>query len=167
MKLVNKSRLVIAVVGLGSILAVGTASADYRVTAFGEALAYRALLSGNVESARSAFASKDLARMDFVAANNLCVTQILAKELDAAIDSCTVALNKLEKDLELGMSAEKSAKASIYSNLAVARAMSGDLVGASGDLEKALDLNVRDRNASRNYNLVSSMAMPAEIARNL
>lgn len=165
MKLFKKSHLAMAAVSLGSLLVASTASADYHVTAFGESTAYRSLLSKDAESAKEALGSKDLAKMDFIAANNLCVAQILAKELSLAIESCSLALEKVEKDMMLGMSAEKSAKASIYSNLAVARAMSGDMLGASSDLEKALEFNSSDRNASLNYNLISaSMAMPAEIA---
>ena len=165
MKLFKKSHLAMAAVSLGSLLVASTASADYHVTAFGESTAYRSLLSKDAESAKEALGSKDLAKMDFIAANNLCVAQILAKELSLAIESCSLALEKVEKDMMLGMSAEKSAKASIYSNLAVARAMSGDMLGASSDLEKALEFNSSDRNAALNYNLISaSMAMPAEIA---
>ena len=163
MKLFTKSRIAIAALGLGSMLAAGTASADYRVTAFGDAVAYKALIAKDVASAKSAFYTTDLTKLDFIAANNLCVTQILAKELSAAIESCSLALDKAESDLELTVSTEKSAKASIYSNLAVAKAMSGDLTGASVDLEKALLLNSRDRNAVSNYSLISS-TMPAPAA---
>ncbi len=162
MKLFTKSRIALAAIGLGSMLVAGTASADYRVTAFGDAIAYKALIAKDVVSAKSAFYTTDLSKLDFVAANNLCVTQILAKELVSAIESCSLALEKAEIDLELSAMTEKSAKASIYSNLAVAKAMSGDLTGASIDLEKALLLNSRDRNAVSNYNLISStLAVPA------
>lgn len=166
MKLFTTSRLILSAIGLSSLLAAGTAAADYRVTAFGDAVAYRALMTRDVESAKSAFSSKDLAKLDFIAANNLCVTQILAKELGSAIESCSIALEKVESDFGLGLMTEKSAKASIYSNLAVAKAMSGDVAGASSDLEKALMLNSRDRNASSNYNLISStVSATAEIAQ--
>jgi|GEM_PF-396190 len=169
MKLITKSRIAIAALGLASMFAASTASADYRITAFGDAIAYRALLAKDVESAKSAFTTADMAKLDFVAVNNLCVTQILAEELPAAIESCSLALEKVEADRELGLASEKSAKASIYSNLAVAKAMSGDLSGASVDLEKALLLNGRDRNAVSNYNLISSSmeVAPADIAQAL
>ena len=167
MKLFTKSRIAIAALGLGSMLVAGTASADYRVTAFGDAVAYDALIAKDVASAKSAFYTADLTKLDFVAANNLCVTQILSKELEAAIESCSLALEKADGALEISATTEKSAKASIYSNLAVAKAMSGDLTGASVELEKALLLNSRDRNAVSNYNLISSTidAPSAEIAQ--
>jgi hypothetical protein len=162
MKLLSKSRIAIAALGLGSLFISATASADYRVTAFGDAVAYQALIAKDVASAKSAFYTADMSKLDFIAANNLCVTQILAKELDAAIESCSLALSKAEADYELSTMSAKSAKASIYSNMAVAKAMSGDMLGASGDLEKALLLNSRDRNAVSNYNLISStLAVPA------
>lgn len=167
MKLFTKSRIAITALGLGAMLAASTAAADYRVTAFGDAVAYKALIAKDVASAKSAFYTTDLSKLDFIAANNLCVTQILAEELSAAIESCSLALEKAERDLGLTVSAEKSAKASIYSNLAVAKAMSGDLSGASVELEKALLLNSRDRNAASNYSLISGIvsAPAADIAQ--
>lgn len=167
MKLLTKSRIAVAALGLGSMLAAGTASADYRITAFGDAIAYEALIEKDVASAKSAFYTTDLSKLDFVAANNLCVTQILSKELVAAIESCSLALEKADGALDLSATSEKSAKASIYSNLAVAKAMSGDLTGANVDLEKALLLNSRDVNAVSNYSLISSTIAEstAEIAQ--
>jgi len=167
MKLFTKSKLALVAAGLGSILAASSASAEYRVTAFGDAIAYKALISMDVESAKSEFYTKDLTKLDFVAANNLCVTQILSKELSDAIATCNMALEKVETDFELSAGLEKEAKASIYSNLAVAKAMNGDLTGASADLERALMLNIRDRNAKVNYNQISStMDVSGDIAQN-
>lgn len=151
-----KPRLAVIAAGLGSMLAAGSAAAEYRVTAFGDAIAYKALISMDVDSAKSAFYTKDLTKLDFVAANNLCVTQILSKELSAAIETCSMALEKVDLDFELTSVLEKEAKASIYSNLAVAKAMSGDYTGASADLERALELNGRDRNATVNYSQISA-----------
>ncbi len=168
MKLFSTSKLTLAAAGLASLLMAGTASADYRVTAFGHTTEYSALLSKDVESAKSIFSNRELSKLDFVAANNLCVTQILAEEFSAAISSCATALEKVEAELGIGVATEKTAKASILSNLAVAKAMSGDVTGASSDLERALLLNARDRNAMSNYNLISAMpAAAAEIARNI
>ena len=48
------------------------------------------------------------------------------------------------------------ALASIYSNLAVAKVMTGDAAGANVDLEMALSLNEKDGNASINYDLIST-----------
>ncbi|GAB5499906.1 MAG: hypothetical protein PsegKO_22170 [Pseudohongiellaceae bacterium] len=163
----SKTRLALIAAGLGSVLAASSASAEYRVTAFGDAIAYKALISMDVESAKSAFYTKDLTKLDFVAANNLCVTQILSKELSAAIASCELALEKVETDFELTVSLEKEAKASIFSNLAVAKAMSGDLTGASADLERALMLNVRDQNAKVNIRQISAnLDVSGDIAQN-
>ncbi|MEQ8409234.1 MAG: hypothetical protein RKH07_13260 [Gammaproteobacteria bacterium] len=168
MKFITTSRLTLAAAGLASLLLAGTASADYRVTAFGETAEYSALLSKDVESAKSIFSKREIAKLDFISANNLCVTQILAKEFSEAISSCATALEKVDAELGIGVTTEKTAKASILSNLAVAKAMNGDVSGASMDLERALLLNSRDRNAVSNFNLISALpTVSADIAGNI
>lgn len=103
--------------------------------------------------------------LDFVEANNLCVTQILAKEYSAAESACAMALEKIDYDYSLGLIAKKAARASIYSNLAVALAMNGNMPAASTALEKALALNSRDANAVANYSLVNSKSPASELAQ--
>lgn len=61
--------------GLGLALFAGTASAEYRVTAFGYSSEYKALLSRDVASAKSILGDRSIALLDFVEANNLCVAQ--------------------------------------------------------------------------------------------
>ncbi len=157
----------IGVASLLMILGAGSASADYRITAFGDAIAYRALLTRDAEAAISALGSRNSAILKFDEINNLCVAYILDANYSAAIASCERALLKLERELKLTMNAEKSAKASIYSNMAVAKALAGDLTGASEDLQQALSFNGRDRNALENLELISAKRAPGAIAGNL
>ncbi|MEZ5489819.1 MAG: hypothetical protein R3F50_05825 [Gammaproteobacteria bacterium] len=165
MKHIIKSRLLLATTGLCSLLLSATASADYRVTAFGYSSEYDALLSQDVASAKSILRDRSLDSLDFVKANNLCVTQILTEEFAAAEVACSAALEKVEKDLSIGVVATRDAKASIYSNLAVALAMSGNIAAASAALETALSLNSRDKNAVANYSLVSQKLPASELAQ--
>jgi len=165
MKLFSKTRLVLSVVGLGSLLAAGTASADYRVAAFGYSSEYDAILSKDVDTAMSIFSNRSLGRLDFVESNNLCVTQILAKEFGAAVASCDAALRKVGSDKSVGIVKQRSAMASIHSNLAVAKALSGDIEGASAELEKALSLNSRDANAVANYSELQASRPASELAQ--
>lgn len=167
MKLPAKSRILLTAASLGVALFAGSSSAEYRVTAFGYSDEYAALLSKDVASAKSILGDRAIAQLDFIEANNLCVAQILASELGSAVASCTAALRKVEADLSINRAGGRIAKASIYSNLAVARVMSGDVMGASGDLESALTLNARDRNAISNYVLIHDLATVAEVAQSL
>lgn len=167
MKFASKTRSLITAAGLLSMLAAGNAAADYRVTAFGYSSEYEAVLSGDVATAKSILSKRSLASLDFVESNNLCVTQILAREFPAAVASCSAALEKIESDRAISAITERTAKASIYSNLAVAKAMSGDLGGASEALETALSLNASDRNAVANYSQVREIAPVTEVAQNL
>jgi Flp pilus assembly protein TadD len=54
------------------------------------------------------------------------------------------------------LSRRNEVKAAIYSNLAVAKAMNGDLTGAQTDLGKALALNARDKNAVQNKGYITN-----------
>lgn len=165
MKHIINSRLLLATTGLCSLLLSATASADYRVTAFGYSSEYDALLSQDVASAKSILRDRSLDSLDFVQANNLCVTRILSEEFAAAEAACSAALEKVEKDLSIGVVATRDAKASIYSNLAVALAMSGNISAAGAALETALSLNSRDKNAVANYSLVSQKLPASELAQ--
>lgn len=158
-------KLLVTAAGLCSVLLAGAASADYRITAFGHSSEYEALITGNVQRAKFLLGDRSLSSRDFVAANNYCVAQILAKEFSSAEEACTIALTKVESDHTLRDAEEKSAKASIYSNLAVALAMGGDIESASDALDKALSFNSRDRNAIANYDLVSEKLPANELAR--
>ena len=156
MKYSSHSKLALIALTLASSFATSGALADYRLTAFSGTVGFKALVSEDLSTAKSAFASRSLERMDYFEANNLCVAQILLEELEAAITSCSSAIEKADSSSELTVRNEKVALASVYSNLGVAKAMTGDTAGASTDLEMALSLNKRDGNASINYDLIST-----------
>jgi hypothetical protein len=150
------TRIFAAVIGLAAMLTAGTAAAEYRVTAFGNAKAYTALISKNLSDAEIAFSRSKLEVLDFGSSNNLCVTKILGNELDEAVGACEAALEKLNSEIYISASSEKAAKASIYSNLAVAKALGSDLSAASTLLEISLSHNPDDENAQINYELIAA-----------
>ena len=156
MKTSTTSKVAALALTLASTFAATGAYADYHLTAFSDTHGFRALLAEDVAAAEATFASRKIERMDYFEANNLCVAQILMEEFDAAISSCSTAIEKVEFSSELGLIDEKVALASIYSNLAIAKVMSGDTAGANTDLEMALSLNQKDGNASMNYDLISA-----------
>lgn len=73
-----------------------------------------------------------------------------------AISACEAALEKLTNEVYISVMSEKAAKASIYSNLAVAEALSGNLSVANGYLEISLSYNSDDANALANYDLIAT-----------
>lgn len=156
MKIISHSKLALIALALTSSFATSGALADYRLTAFSDTVGFRALVNEDLPAAKSAFASHSLKTMDYFEANNLCVAQILLEEFEAAITSCSSALEKAEASSELTVRNQKVALAAVYSNLAVAKAITGDTAGASIDLEMALSLNQKDGNASLNYDLIST-----------
>ena len=156
MKIISHTKLALIALTLTSSFATSGALADYRLTAFSDTPGFRALVNEDLPAAKSIFASRSLQKMDYFEANNLCVAQILLEEFEAAIVSCSSAIEKAESSSELTIKNEKVALASVYSNLAVAKAITGDTAGASVDLEMALSLNQKDGNASINYGLIST-----------
>lgn len=156
MKYFSHSKLALIALTLASSFATSGALADYRLTAFSDTIGFKALVDEDLAATKSTFASRSLKGMDYFEANNLCVAQILLEEFEAAITSCSSALEKAETSSELTIRNEKVAIASVYSNLAVAKAITGDTAGASIDLEMALSLNQKDGNASINYDLIST-----------
>lgn len=150
------TRIILSAFGFAAMLAAGTASAEYRLTAFGDAKAYTALIAMDVNKAQSAFRNSKLAVLDFAEANNLCVMKILSKELADAVSACESSLEKLSSEVYISTTSEKSAKASIYSNLAVATALAGDFGSANRYLELSLSYNSDDENALTNYDLIAT-----------
>lgn len=150
MKIVNTARLWASVGGLCTALISASAAAEYRLTAIAEATAYAALLSGDVARASEQFELASSSDMDFAALNNLCVKEVLARELDSALASCEAALDKLDLGAGLAIRGERAARAAILSNRAVAAALQGDVETALVDVERALALNGADRNARIN-----------------
>jgi hypothetical protein len=151
----------IAAASLSSLFAASIASAEYHVTAFGDTAGYYNLVSLDAEPVLSTLSGR--LALDYAEANNLCVAQILAKDYSAAVASCELALEEVREAFDLTMSTEKSAKASIFSNMAVAKALAGDLEAANEDLKMALSLNGRDGNAVANFAEVSAK-LPSGIA---
>ena len=157
MKRTLATRTAISALGFVAMLAAGTAAAsEYRVTAFGNTKAYTALISQDVSKAERELSSVELTGMDFAEANNLCVTKILSKELSIAVVACEAALDKLTGEVYISAISEKSAKASIYSNLAVAEALSGNMSAANDYLDMSLSFNADDENALANYDLIAT-----------
>ncbi|MEX0963892.1 MAG: hypothetical protein WDZ52_07630 [Pseudohongiellaceae bacterium] len=156
MKTLTRTKIAALALTLTSAFATTSAFADYHLTAFSDTVGFQALLAEDVAAAKATFASRRIERMDYFEANNLCVAQILMEEFDAAIASCSTALDKAEFSSELTVERENIALAAIYSNLAVAKVMVGDTAGANSSLEIALLLNEKDGNANMNYNLISA-----------
>ena len=150
-----KTHLILSTISMIATLGSTTAFADYRLTAFGDSLGYSALIAKDVSTATSLFEDHNVEHMDFLEINNLCVSQILDSEFDAAIESCAAALDLSETDYSVTYKSRREAKASILSNLAVAKALNGDLTGAQSNLEMALSLNSSDRNAIANIDLLA------------
>ncbi len=164
MKTFSKTRVLIAAAGFLSVMAASSASAEYRVTVFGHTAGYSDLLSKDAATAASYLKKRSASKMNYLELNNLCVTEILLKEFEAAVASCGSALSKASTSYDLSVRVEKTVKASIYSNMAVAKAMSGDVISAKVDLETALSLNARDKNANSNYGVIAASAAESEIA---
>jgi hypothetical protein len=156
MKYFSHSKLALLALTLASSFATSGALADYRLTAFSDTIGFQALLKKDLTKAEAIFSSRSLKNMDYFEANNLCVAQILLEQYDVAITSCSSALEKSKFSVELGFRKEKVALAAVYSNMAVAKVMSGDTDGANVDLEMALSLNEKDGNANINYDLIST-----------
>ncbi|MFT4888728.1 MAG: tetratricopeptide (TPR) repeat protein [Pseudohongiellaceae bacterium] len=146
------------IAGALSITAASSALAEYRLTAFGNTIGYRSLISADVESIESTFGRISLSGLDHFEANNLCVAHILLKDFNQAISTCNAAIEKTKKAYSTSPMAINSATASIYSNMAIAKAMSGDKISAIQDLELALSFNRQDKNVNTNYNQLSSIA---------
>ena len=156
MKTSTHSKIAALALTIVSSFTTTGAFADYHLTAFSDTLGFKELLAEDIAAAEATFGRRKIERMDYFEANNLCVAQILMEEFETAISSCSTALEKAEFSSELSVKDEKIALAAIYSNLAVAKVMSGDAAGANVDLETALSLNQKDSNASMNYDLIST-----------
>lgn len=143
-------------VALLSLFVSNIAIAEYKLTAFGDSTAYAALINQDVDGARAKLRFISMQEMDFADANNLCVAEVLEKDFAAAVAACELALERVELEPYISLLSESLAKASIYSNLAVAKALAGDLSAASSYLELSLSLNDEDANALSNYDLISA-----------
>ena len=156
MKSIAHSKIAALALTLASTFATTGAFADYHVAAFSDTLGFGALLKKDVALVEKTFATSKVERMDFFEINNLCVAQIILEDFESAVSSCGVALEKADYSSELTAEGQKVALAAIYSNLAIAKVMSGDSAGASVALETSLSLNQKDGNASMNYDLIKT-----------
>ncbi len=169
MKFSIKSQVVFIIAGFCSLIFSANALADYRVTALGHSSEFGALLGKNVSNAKVILSDQPLVNLDFLEANNLCVTHILDKNYTAAELACSAALEKLDsisimEEVTMGTVTRRKAKSAIYSNLAVAKALNGDVTNAVAALEEALSVNPGDRNAIANYGLVSERLPESRLA---
>ena len=85
------------------------------------------------------------------------------EDFNAAITNCQVAIEKSGKSRDIGFSNKRKALASIHSNLAVAKALSGDVEGAQHELQMALSLNSRDTNVKLNIEWLESSNLVARL----
>tara|TARA_B100000700_G_scaffold88969_1_gene100375 strand:- start:5120 stop:5602 length:483 start_codon:yes stop_codon:yes gene_type:complete len=147
---------------LTTILFSNQTLAEIRMTAFAAAPAFNALKVGNAEWALRFFENRKLENMNFSAANNLCVAQVLKKQLTRANSSCEAALTKTAKSAYLtGARRRKEAEAIILSNLAMIGLLSGNLEAAREYAEQASARNTLDRETKAL--LDSSMSRPLAI----
>ena len=155
MFLIRKSLIVVALVISGTFSALTNATEEYRLSAFADVLGYAQIKANDVIEAKDFMATKIKKKPDFLELNNFCVLGVLVEDFSAAIESCEAAIEMSDKTRKIGFSSKKKALASIHSNLAIAKALSGDLQGAEYELQMALTLNSRDSNVKMNIESVS------------
>ena len=163
MLLIKKSLIVLVLSISGIFSAFTNASEEYRLSAFADVLGYAQIQAKEVIEAKEFMSYRTKKKGDFLELNNLCVLGVLVEDFSAAIESCETALEISDRSRGIGFSSKKKALASIHSNLAVAKALNGDLEGAEYELEVALSLNSRDANIKvniqwlENSNLVAAL----------
>ena len=108
-------------------------------------------------------ATKIKKKLDFLELNNFCVLGVLVEDFSAAIESCEAAIKLSAKSREIGFFSKKKVLASIHSNLAVAKALSGDAEGAENELQMAITLNSRDGNVKMNIEWLESSNLIASL----
>ena len=160
---IRKSLIIVALGISGSFAAFSNATEEYRLSAFADVLGYAQIKANNVNEAKAFMAAKIKKKSDFLELNNFCVLAVLVEDFNAAIESCETAIEMSEKSREIGFSSKKKALASIHSNLAVARALNGDLEGAEYELQIALTLNSRDTNVKLNMEWLEASNLLASL----
>ena len=159
-----RKSLIVAVLGMsGSFAAFTNATEEYRLSAFADVLGYAQIIANDVIEAKTFMATKIKKKPDFLELNNFCVLGVLVEDFSAAIESCEAAIEMSAQSREIGFSSKKKALASIHSNLAIAKALSGDLEGAEYELEVALTLNSRDTNVKINIEWLETSNLIASI----
>ena len=163
MFLIRKTLLVAALGISGTFSALTSATEEYRLSAFADVLGYAQIKSNDVIEAKDFIATKMKRKPDFLELNNFCVLGVLVEDFSSAIESCEAAIEMSDKSREVGFSSKKKAMASIHSNLAIAKALSGDLEGAEYELQVALTLNSRDTNVKMNIEWLESSNLIASL----
>jgi len=152
-----KGVLVTTVFVIMSGLGCSFAAAEYQLTIFPEGKGYQSIQRGNAREILADFEYGRLRPRDFLDLNNICVSQILANRLENAILSCRKAVEQVPGSRTVAKLSKRKALATIYSNLAVARAKSGDLQGALNDLGVALNSYSPNSSAKINMDQITSM----------
>ena len=157
-----KGGLITVVTGIiAAFSSVSSAGDEYRLSAFADVSGYAQIKSNNIEEAKEFIVARSGKKMDFLELNNLCVLELLVKDFSSAVESCETALIKSTSTRAIGFGAKKKVAASIHSNLAVGKALNGDLEGAKIELEMALSLNSFDKNAKANLEWLASSVLIA------
>ena len=157
-----KGGLITVVTGIiAAFSSVSSAGDEYRLSAFADVSGYAQIKSNNIEEAKEFIVARSGKKMDFLELNNLCVLELLVKDFSSAVESCETALTRSTNTRAIGFGAKKKVAASIHSNLAVGKALNGDLEGAKIELEMALSLNSFDKNAKANLEWLASSVLIA------
>ncbi|MFT7686874.1 MAG: hypothetical protein ACI9FB_002222 [Candidatus Azotimanducaceae bacterium] len=160
MKFLSKKLRYLGILGLLTMTISGSAFAEYYISAFDNGKAFNSLIRGDVEGAMKKFSQTGDRKLSYADINNLCVGQVLSKETAGAVGTCLSALDKVGPSI---LYKERSSmKSAIYSNLAVARALNGDKVGAIEAVRFSIRLNGRNENALKNHELLMSNQLAAD-----
>jgi Tfp pilus assembly protein PilF len=153
-----------ASIALTALLAVGTANAGFRMTAFGDTLGFDEIMSGDYDAASEILDSRYAELNRYARHANLCVSLLKSKDVDRAMMSCQRALNvaptnvaptDLSSSLMPGAGKRMAIMTHLYSNRGVVRAVAGDAFGARADFERALALDADNANARMNLEYIS------------
>ena len=159
-----RNGLIVLVVGFSATFsALTSAKEEYRLSAFSDVMGYAQIKSKDIVAVKEFMSVRNQKKLDFLELNNLCVLGVLVEDFSAAIRNCQVAIEKSGKSRDIGFSSKRKALASVHSNLAVAKALSGDIEGAQYELQMALSLNSRDTNVKSNIEWLESSNLVARL----
>lgn len=142
----------------------------YELLVFEDTVQGRLISKGKVDKAMAMMT--DAEKQSFHRANNYCVMMTMEKSFDLAIPSCNSAIDSASEArirAHAGSVASEAAaerEALALSNRGVAKALSGDSIGAKNDFTKALELNDSVDAIEANLALLESkLSMSAPIAQ--
>lgn len=149
-----------AALALASLLAAASASAGYRMTAFGGTLGFDAIMSEDYDSASELLDSRHAAFDSYARHANLCVSLLKSEDVGGAMASCQRALSVAPTEFASSLLPDTGRRTAVmthlYSNRGVVRAIAGDVFGARADFERALSLDADNANARTNLEYVSA-----------